>query len=246
MRARWLYWRSSRKHSIESQQILERALARQPDDVPTLSLLAFSYLTDVWSGWSDDPKKRIGDAYRHALKAVSIDDHDSFAHLTLGVALACMGDVERAIAEQRRALALYPHFAAALGELGRLLAFSGETAEAVKLVRRAMLASPGEPRMSLWLFTLAIAAFIDRRYQDAVRFAKDAMAQRSDWFFNHYLLAACQAAHGDLPAAQTALAVGVQMMPRFTVASLKAGHPFTQDEHRDRYLAALRQAGWKG
>ncbi|MBL8376742.1 MAG: winged helix-turn-helix domain-containing protein [Burkholderiales bacterium] len=246
MRARWHYWRSTRKHAVECQRLLLLALARKPDDVQTLSLLAFSYLTDVWSGWAEDPKKRITEACRHALKAVSVNDVDSFAHLTLGVAMACIGDMDRAIAEQRRALEIYPHFAAAAAELGRLLAFSGQTAEAEALVRRAMAASPSEPRMSLWLFTLAIAAFVDARYGEAVRYARDALAQRPDWFFNHYLLAACQAANGDLPGAQKALSDGVKMMPRFTVAALKVGHPFVRDADRDRYVEALRKAGWKG
>jgi TolB-like protein len=246
MRARWHYWRASRKHAAECRRILEQALVRKPEDATTLSLLAFSYLTEVWSGWADDPKQRISEACRYALKAVSLEDRDSFSHLTLGVAMACVGDMDRAIAEQRRALELQPNFAAAQAELGRLLAFSGQTAEAAAMVRRAMVASPGEPRMSLWLFTLAIAAFVDGNYDEALRHARDALAQRPDWFFNHYLLAACQSARGDLAAARAALDVGVELMPRFSEASLKVGHPFTQEEHRNRYLSALRNAGWKG
>lgn len=246
MRARWHYWRSSRNHNIDTQRILQQAIALQPNDVAGLSLLAFSYLTDIWSGWADDPKALIAESYRLAMKAVALNDMDSFAHFTLGVAMACIGDMERAIAEQRRALELYPHFAAAAAELGRLLAFSGETAIATSLVYRAIAASPTDPRKSLWLFTLGIAAFVDGRDQEAAKYAADAVAQRPDWFFNHYLLAACRAACGELDRAREALAEAKRLMPRFSAKTLKVGHPFVHAAHRDRYIASLRRAGWDG
>lgn len=245
MRARWHYWRSSRKHSVDCQRILSQAIALKPDDVTGLSLMSFSLLTDVWSGWADDPKAIIAEAYRLSLKAIALDDHDSFAHFTMGVAMVCMGNIERAIAEQRRALQIYPHFAAAAAELGRLLAFSGQTKDAVALVQRAIAASPSEPRVSLWLFTLAICAFIDAKYADAVTYASAAITHRPDWFFNHYLLAACLSANGDVSRAKEALAEAKQLMPRFTIGTLKVGHPFAVAEHRDRYIAALKSVGWE-
>lgn len=246
MRARWHYWRSTRKHSVDCQRILSQAIALKPDDVTGLSLLAFSYLTDVWSGWAVDPKAVIGEAHRLSLRAVTLDDHDSFAHFTMGVAMACMGNMPRAIAEQRRALQIYPHFAAAAAELGRLLAFSGQTAEAVPLVKRAMAASPSEPRVSLWLFTLGICDFIDGDYGNAATHAAAAITHRPDWFFNHYLHAACLSAHGEQARAREALAEARRLLPRFDLHTLKVGHPFVRDEHRERYVKALKAAGWEG
>lgn len=246
MRARWHYWRSSRKHSEEGKRLLEQALVMRPNDVEGLSLMSFSLLTDVWSGWSDDPKAMIERATLLSRRAISINERNSFSHFTMGVAMACMGDMKRAIAEQRRALALYPHFAAAAAELGRLLAFSGESAQAVAEVHAAMAASPTDPRLSLWLFTLGIAAFVEGRYDAASEFAADAVAQRPDWFFNHYLLAATLAAADRLEPARKALAEGVRLMPQVTVATLTIGHPFTQEQHRNSYIGALRKAGWQG
>lgn len=246
MRARWHYWRSTRWHSLEAKRLLEQALQLQPNDVASNALLAFSLFTDVWSGWCDDTKAVIERGHHLARRAVTLDDRDAFAHFTMGVAMACMGQMDRAIAEQRRALALYPHFAAAAAELGRLLAFSGQTQEARQQVLRAMAASPSDPRLSLWLFTLAIISFVDGDYRRAAQHASDAVVQRPDWFFNHYLQAACLAAAGEGPRAREALAEAQRMMPRFTAATLTVGHPFTRAEHRERYIAALRSAGWAG
>lgn len=246
MQARWHYWRSSRKHAAEAKRLLRQALVLRPDDVSALSLLAFSLATDVWSGWAEDPKAVALEANRLAMRAVAIDDRDSFAHFTLGVVVLGFGQLDRAIAEQRRALELYPHFAAAQAELGRLLAFSGQTDEAVRLITQAIQGSPTEPRMSLWIFGIAIARFVDGDYADAARLAADAISHRPDWFFNHFLSATALSWLGDLPGARQALAEGQRLLPTFNTAALRVGHPFRHDEHRERYIEGLRRVGWTG
>ena len=246
MRARWHYWRSSRSHLAEARRLLAEALARRPEDVAALSMLAFCLATEVWSGWSADAKATAIEAQRLAQRAVALDDRDPFAHFTLGVALAGFGLLDRAIAEQRLALELYPHFAAAAGELGRLLAFAGETAEARLWTRRAMAASPTEPRVSLWLFGLAIADFVDGDFTAAARHAAQAVAHRPDWFFNHYLLAASHACAAEPEAARAALAEGEHLLPGYNVTAMRVGHPFRHDAPRERYIQALKDLGWKG
>lgn len=246
MRARWHYWRTTCRHNDESKLLLQRALALRPSDVMTMSLLALSLLSDAWFGWTPNAKAVATEAARVALRAVALDERDSFAHFALGLTLVGFGQIDRAMAEQRRSLELYPHFAAAAGELGRLLAYAGRTGEARAMIRRAMSASPTDPRLSLWYLALAIADFVDGDPAAAIQHAATAVAHRPDWYFNHYLLAACQSAGGDLEAAREALAEGMRQMPRFSIATLAIGHPFKNPAHRDRYVAALREAGWTG
>ncbi len=244
MRARWHYWRSSKRHSLEAKQLLEQALRLHPADGAALSLLAFCLATDVWSGWATNPKSAAVEARQLATRAVAIDDRDAFAHFTLAVTLLSFGELDAAIAEQRRALALYPHFAAAAAELGRLLAFSGETDEGCRLIRQAITDSPTDPRSALWIFGLGIASFVDRRYADSVVQARRAITLRSDWFFNHLLLATSLAHLDDNAAARQALAEGLRLLPTLTLAAWRAGHPFRREADRARYIEGLRAAGW--
>lgn len=246
MRSRWHYWRSTPRHSDEAKRLLEQAITLRPNDAAGLSLLSFSLFTDAWSGWAADPKAAIDRGMKLASKAVGLDERDSFAHFTLGLASVCVGDMPRAIAAQRQAIKLYPHFAAAEGELGRLLVFSGKTTEAAVHINAAIVASPSDPRLSLWLFSLGMGAFIDEHYATSCNYAEKAIAQRSDWFFNHYLHAASLAAVGELNAARRVFKAGEQLAPNMSLATLKVGHPFSQKEHRDRYVDALRKAGWGG
>jgi TolB-like protein len=246
MRARWNFWRSTGPHNNEARRLLKHALQIKPGDSASLALLAFTCMADAWRGRTDDPEAMIREANQLALDAVRNDDQDSYAHFTLGTALSCVGKFELAMAEQQRALDLYPNFAAAAGELGRLYAFSGRYDDAVEQVRRATQCSPSDPHLSLWLRSEAIACFISGRHDQAVQHAAAAVSKRPDWFFNHHLLAACLAAAGDLRRAQEAMAEARRQMPNYSLLTLKVGHPFVDPVQLERFVGALRLAGWDG
>ncbi len=245
MRARWHFWRSTRDDVEASRGYLQKALALQPDDPPSLSLLSFTHMARVWAGWSTDARDDILQANRLALRAVRQDDTDSFAHFTLGTALSFTGNMAQAIAEQEHALTLYPQFAAAAGELGRLLAFSGRTQEAQEHVLQAIDASPHDPHLSLWVRSRAIACYVDEDYAAAARYAMQAAARRPDWFFNYYLLAAAQAGAGQLDDALKSVQRGQAFGP-YPLPALRMGHPFSNEAHMARFIGHLKSAGWPG
>ncbi|CAM3841376.1 winged helix-turn-helix domain-containing protein [Paracidovorax anthurii] len=245
MRARWHFWRSSRHHVERAEHFAEQALASKPDDSPSLALLAFVRMTRVWAGWSDCPRVDISEAHHLALRAVSNDDTDAFAHFTLGTALSFTRSFAQAISEQEHALSIYPQFAAAAGELGRVLAFCGRTQEAAAYALQACEASPLDPHISLWIRTRALACFIDGDYPGAEAFALQALSKRPDWFFNHYLLAACQVAAGHPDEARQTLEQARKFGP-YSLNAMKAGHPFIDEARLDHFIDCLRQAGWRG
>ena len=245
MRGRWHFWRSSREHLAHAQRCAANALEIKPNDPASLCLMAFTHMSLVWAGWSDKPNEAIVEAARLALRAVRENDTDANAHFTLGTALSFTGDYGQAIAELRHALTLYPEFAAAAGELGRLLAFTGATQEAAEYVLQAIDASPQDQHLSLWLRTRAIASYIDGDYPAAARYAVDATARRPDWFFNYYCSAACLAAAGDLPAARRAVDQAKTFGP-YPLRALRAGHPFADRKLLDQFVGHLSLAGWEG
>jgi TolB-like protein/Tfp pilus assembly protein PilF len=245
MRARWHFWRTSRDHIGQAQRCLANALEITPDDPACLCLMAFTHMSRVWAGWAEKPKEEITEAARLALRAVRQQDTDANAHFTLGTALSFTGDYQQAIAELEYALTLYPEFAAAAGELGRLLAFTGRTQEATEYVLQAIDASPQDPHLSLWIRTRAIACYVDGDYANAVRYAVQAIAKRPDWFFNYYLSAACHTAAGDLAAAQRNIEQAKAFGP-YPMQALRLGHPFSSGKVMDGFVLHLRKAGWTG
>jgi TolB-like protein/Flp pilus assembly protein TadD len=243
MRARWHFWRTTRYHVDQAQTLLEQALALQPDDPACLSLMAFVHMTRVWSGWTTTARADIQNATRLAMRAVREDDTNSFSHFTLGTALSLSHNLQQAIHELELALTLYPECAAAAGELGRLLAFSGRTQEASGFILQAIDASPHDPHLSLWLRSRAIACFVEGDAAQAVQHARQALAKRPDWFFNYHLLAACLAADGQTDEARRTLERGEQL-GRYSLAAIRVGHPFGDEAVMNRFLDALRLAGW--
>lgn len=244
MRGRFHYWRATVADGHQAQEWLTKALELAPDDVPTLAMLALVQLNDIWAGVAKDPPALIASAHAHAMRAVTLNKDDSSAHQALGVVLSMMGQSELAMAEQRRALELNPFNSEAAGELGRLLAFAGRVEQSIDLCNQAIKASPNSPQDWLWFRSKAIACFIAGRYDEAARYAADACARRPDYFFLHYLRAACSHAGGDETQAKAALTEGVALMPRYSMRGLVMGHPFVDPAHLDRFVSALRGAGW--
>lgn len=257
VRGRRHFWRSTASDVRQAEILLEQALALEPDDVSALSILAHCKLFEVWVGTSDDPTAAVAEAHRIALKAVAAGGSDAFAHYTLGVVLSMLGRQAEAKAEQRRALELNPYLATASGELGRLLAFEGDSEGAIAYSERAIAASPNDPHAWLWFRSKAVARFITGEYDAAARDAADACARGPERFPLHYLLAACYAAGGRVAEAGQALEGGERLARSragpgrsnetgYPIEALKIGHPFTHGEHLDRLVNSLQKAGWQG
>ncbi|MFO7854076.1 MAG: adenylate/guanylate cyclase domain-containing protein [Paracoccaceae bacterium] len=243
MRARWHFWRSGKRHAMAAYETAGKALALGPDDAETHAFLSFVNMTMAWSGLGD-PRDNLKAALTHATRAVELDDTNANAHFTLGTALSCVGRLDEAIGEERRALALNPHFSAAMGELGRLLAFRGASEEARLHLSGAETLSPQDPTVSLWRRSGAIAAFVDDDLDEAVRRQGEAVAARPDWFFHHYLHAGLLAEAGRVADAQVALGAGRKLVRRYPSAVMRVGHPFGDEAHFGRLLRGLRAVGW--
>lgn len=247
IRARHHFWRGTIPDFREATALLHQALALKPDDASALALLAMTELSKVWAGTYKDVGERVARAHGYAVRAVAADNRDAAAHHALGVVLAQLGEHDQAIAEQRRSLQLNPFNAQAQGELARLLAFGGaDTEDALAFSDAALAASPTDPHDWLWLRSKAIACFIAGRAEEAVQHARTACARRPDYFFLHFLVAACCAAAGDVDAARIACASGRAIHPAYTMKGLQLGHPFVRRSDLENFGAALKAAGWTG
>lgn len=252
------FWRSTSEDVRAAEALLEQALALEPDDVSALAILAHCRLFEVWVGTAISPVAAIAEAHRIALRAVSADASDAFAHYTLGVVLSMMDRLTEAKAEQRRALELNPYLAAASGEMGRLLAFEGQSQDALAYSERAIAASPNDPHAWLWFRSKAIARFTAGDYDAAARDAADACARGPERFPLHYLLAACHSNAGHPDQARRALEDGERLArgrrspdrpqnagSAYGLNALKTGHPFVLASDLNRLVNALQKAGWQ-
>ncbi len=243
MRARWLFWTTRPANNQEARKLLDRALKISPQDIPTHCILAFSHMLDAWSDWSKDIGESVRQAQRWAARAVQIDPNDCWAQLTLGVACTTPELLDQAKARISHALRLSPSLAVAMGELGRVHAFLGETEAARRLSDEVLALSPYDQHSGLWVRTKAIADWIDGRLEPALELVDYSLVIRPAWFQNHFLRAAILAELGRVEAAKAAYEQGRKAMPRYSDASLRVGHPFRDEELSRRFVAALAKAG---
>ena len=82
MRALSHFWRVTRQDNIAAQELLERAIAIDPNYGQALGLLATSHIFGVHMGWSDKTVAPV--AERAALAAIRADSDDPWAHHALG------------------------------------------------------------------------------------------------------------------------------------------------------------------
>jgi len=244
MRSRWHFWRGSGRQILAALSCAEKAFQLDEWDSDILAQLSFCHMSVAWMGLSDEPSIQANLALHYAQKAVALDDTNSNAHFTLGSALSVVGEMDKALAAEHRALELNPSNAGGLGEVARLSAFRGDTDSARKAALSAIALSPSDPHLSLWVRSLALAAFVEGDYEAAARFAAEAASKRPDWFFNYALLAACHAHAGNMEAARLAMQDSNRLLPVYRLAALKAGHPFSKSEDLDRFISGLRLAGW--
>lgn len=244
MRARWHFWRGTPKHVATALACAEKALQLEPDNSQTMALLSFCHMTQVWVGVSKDPKFQSSEALRFAKQAVNLDSTNANAHFTLGTALSLTGEIRPAIAAERRALELNPNFVGALGELARLQAFDGKAEASRRAGLKAIELSPSDPHISLFVRSLAIAAFIERDFETATELAIEAAAKRPDWFFHHAMIASFEALAGNIAEAQFAMAECRRQVPHYPLSVLKTGHPFTNPKDMEKFLEGMHLAGW--
>lgn len=243
MRARWLFWTTRPKNNLEARRLLTKALRINSRDVPTHCTMAFSHMLDAWCDWSDDVNASVRDARIWAQKAVSIAPNDAWAQFTLGVMCSTHTTLDQALSRMKQALRLSPALVVALGDLGRVHMFRGETEDATRCAEEALALSPYDNQAGLWIRTQSFAAWVEGDHAAALDLIDYALVIRPAWFQNHYLRAAILAEQGTLGAARDAYHEGSRLIGAYSDASLRIGHPFAQDGLFRRFAAALNKAG---
>src|SRR4029078_10883075 len=186
-----------------AQELLERAIAIDPNYGQALGLLATSYTFGVHMGWSD---KTVGPiAERAALAAIRADSEDPWAPHALGCAHLFARRLDDSIAEFETAVRLNPNFSLAHCYYGIDLADNGRWQEAEEAVRRALRFSPRDPLSAIYFGAAAFAQYIGRNYEKAMQLARESIRLRGAFVGDPRLLTAAAGMAGQTEVAAAAL-----------------------------------------
>jgi TolB-like protein/Tfp pilus assembly protein PilF len=242
MRALSHYWRVTRDDNRAAQGLLEQAIAIDPDYAQALAVLAVSHTFGARMGW-EDPAAAVAVAERAGLAAVRADSEDPWAHLALGSAYAAIPRINDALAEFETALRLNSNFPLALGHYGIALVWVGRWSEGAAAARRALRLSPRDPFAAIYKAVAAYAEFVGRNYDEAIRLAREAIRQRTDFAGAYRVLTAAAAMAGDIDLARSTLRKLRRVQPNISLAWVVRELPLPDEAQRQRFVEAMRRAG---
>jgi TolB-like protein len=242
MRALSYYWRVTPQDNEIAQALLEKAIAIDPHYGQALGLLATSQTFCAHMGWADMETSTV-QAERAAQAATLADSEDPWAHHALACVYLFNRRFDDALSEFELALQLNPSFSLAQGYYGLALAYCGHWEEADLAAQRALRLSPRDPFAGLYVGIAGYAQYLGRNYDEAMRLAREAIRQRSDFVGAHRVLTAAAGMAGHTEAASIALQELRRVQPNISLTWIATQMPVEHAVDMAHYLEGLLRAG---
>jgi adenylate cyclase len=229
----------SRSRQIpEATQLLDQAIARDPNYGPALALYGLcsflSCLDGKTNDWEGGVRKGV-DLARRALR-VAEDDPTTLANAAITLAYAGE-DIGAMLALADRALATNPSSARAWHVRAVLRLWAGQTDLAVEDEEASLRLSP-RVRTGWALHLFGAARLIERRFDEAVPHLRLAIEEEPGFTEPYRLLASCYAHLGRHDEAREI----VERLRAFTPLVVPPRIPYRDEAHRAVYFAGLRLA----
>jgi adenylate cyclase len=193
-----------------------------------------------------DPVEAQSSAEALARRAVALDGADAQARSCLGWALQARGELEGALVEIERALAMSPNLAAAHGHRGATLIFSGRQKEGLAALETCIRLDPRDPFLSVRLLHIACGLYFSREYEATVEAAKRLILSYPDFPMIYRWPAAALGQLGRVAEAKEALEKAISFAPTAFDMYVRNRVPWFRPEDHAHLVEGLRKAGWEG
>ena len=243
-RGMWHHYRASKEDNAMAQMHLRRAIELDPEFSRALAALAHVHYWDVLFGYVDEPRAVLDEGLSLARRAIAADDKEPFAHFALGRISTLLGDLDTAIAELELAIDLSPSFAHAYYGLGNALNFAGHADRAVEEIDRAIRLNPHDPAIWTFVSGRALSLMLLQHFDEALVWALKGVRQANAGWLSYAILAGVQAELGRKQDADQAVADTPRLKPDFSVSFIAETFPFQDPIYRDRFMNAMRKAGF--
>jgi len=230
-----------RDETLQAIELLDQALAGDPDDGPTLGWAACAHVLVARFGWSDDAAGYYARAAELAQRALQVGGDDATVLSNVSNVLLMLGngpEVAKPLVE--RSVELNPGSAMAWMFSARVQLALGEPELAFEHVQTSMRLDPLSPDRSFQLTNLGLARLAQRRFDEAAALFSESSQIRATVAFNHACIAACCGHLGQAKAARKAL-------ERFRAGSREpiddlAARLFHSPDHRRLFLDGIALA----
>ncbi|AZO53569.1 MULTISPECIES: adenylate/guanylate cyclase domain-containing protein [unclassified Mesorhizobium] len=241
LRGRELWHRLTKETNVAARDLLQRATGLDPNFASAYAFLALTHGVDYLNRWGASPPESMAQAEEAAMRAVTLDDNDPWAHWALAIARLYTRRHDEAIDEVERALVLNPNFAEAHVCRGETLYYSGESEEALESFARAKSLNPYFP--DVLLHFQALALFQLGRYDEAVDLLLQRLARNAVTDVSRALLAASYGHLGRLEEARAAWQEMLRVNPDYSLEYRRKVLPYKNPADFEVMVDGLRKAG---
>ena len=242
MRAMPHVWALEKEESVKALELLEQALAIDPQYPLALSLAGWCHAQRSVYNWADDIAASQATARSLAERAAEMSGDDPFILAVLGAVHTFVRNYGTARVLLERAVALDPNAAWAWSRLGWLENYADRPEKAIMNFERALRLSPIDPMNFNNYVGIGSAHEVAQDYDQAAAFYRRALEERpnASWIYRN--LASSLSGAGRVDEARQAFAEVMRFYPDLTMSRFKEAMVFSPAV-LDRMAENLRKLG---
>jgi adenylate cyclase len=242
MRAMPHVWALEKEESVKALELLDKALAIDPEYPLALSLAGWCHAQHCVYNWAADIAESQARALRLAERAAELSGDDPLILAVLGAVHTFLRNYGTARVLLERALAIDPNAAWAWSRLGWLDNYSDRPDQAIEKFERALRLSPLDPMNFNNYVGIGAAHEVAQDYDKAATFLRRGLEERPHAMWIYRSLAATLSGAGRMEEAKEAYAQMMHFYPDMTVARFRQAMVFSPAA-LDRMVDNLRKLG---
>jgi adenylate cyclase len=221
MRALPHVWALEKEESGRALELLEQALAIDPEYPLALSLAGWCHAQRSVYNWSEDIAESQAKARSLAERAAEMSGDDSLILTVLGAVHTFVRNHGTARVLLERAVTLDPNAAWAWSRLGWLEAYADRSEKAIANFERALRLSPMDPMNFNNYVGIGSAKEVARQYDEAAAFYRRALEEKPNAHWLYRNIASSLAGAGRMDEAREAFAEMLRYYPDLTITKFK-------------------------
>ena len=234
----------SREGNVAAKACFEQAIELDPKFGRAYAAIANVIFHDIVDGYVDSRRESLHAASDMAIKAISLDAQDAFAHFVSGRIYTIQGRFEEAVDELETAIELNPSLAQAYHGLAYALYYRGDAKRAIPLFETAQRLSPYDH--NVWAFLgIRAQAYIELRdYDSAIKVAREAIRKPNAKYWADVSLVSALSHANENEEARAALDELLQRKPDLNARFIQDTLGFTKHTAQlEHFIDGLRRAG---
>lgn len=234
--------RSGSDGMLAANDAYRQALALDPGFSRAYGAYAINLIRQQQAGLAENPDATLKQALEYALKSVELGPMLVQTNWALGFTYMGTRRYDDALRVTAELVRRYPNYADGLGLLAFIKNRIGRAQEAIDLIYKAMELNPHYTFDYPW--NLGMAHYTLKRYDDAVRFLKQALERNESMLNTNLFLIASYVQLGRLDDAQWEAARLMATYPQLTLSHLAdSAHVYKDKKAVHEFIGVLRKAG---